>query len=75
LGFNIIMEKIRKFRLKELREERGLTQPELAEQIGVNYRTISNWERGVSEPDLESLRKLCDFFKVTAGYIIGTEDE
>lgn len=35
-------------RLKHLREEQGLTQAQLAELVGVDFRTVSIWERGIT---------------------------
>ncbi|MCL2556519.1 MAG: helix-turn-helix domain-containing protein [Firmicutes bacterium] len=61
-------------RIKELREEKGLTQAQLAKAIGFNYRTISQYERGINEPDLKTIKKLCDFFEVTSDYLLGFED-
>jgi len=61
-------------RLKELREEKELTQLQLGELLGFNSRTIGQYERGQREPDFQTLKKLCDFFEVTAGYILGFEE-
>ncbi|MFO8010268.1 MAG: helix-turn-helix transcriptional regulator [Dehalococcoidia bacterium] len=44
--------------LKELREERFLTQEELAEMVGVTPLTISRWENGKRKPRLKAMRKL-----------------
>ena len=54
-----------KLRIKEYREEFGLTQGELAEKIGNVQRNISNWENGKSEPDCESIVKLAQFFEIS----------
>ena len=63
-----------KLRLKELREEKGLSQMQLAKEIGVNHRTISQYEIGIREPDIQTIKKLCAFFDVTAGYFLGIEE-
>lgn len=57
-------------RLKELREEKGLTQAKLAEEIGVTPQNISYFEKG-REPSYDILIKLADFFGVTTDYLIG----
>lgn len=57
--------------IKELREEAGLTQKQLAEKICNLQRNISNWETGVSEPDLQTLINLADFFQVTLDELCG----
>ncbi len=62
-------------RLKELREEKELSQQELAEQIGYNQSMISFWERGVNEPTESAIRKISMFFGVSADYLIGLERE
>jgi len=38
-------------KIKELREEKGLLQAKLAEMMGISQATLSNWERGVHNPD------------------------
>ena len=61
-------------RLKELRKGKGLTQVELAKQIGIGQSGYSDWERGITRIDSESLAKLSAIFSVSVGYILG-EDE
>ena len=61
-------------RLLELRKQRELTQNELAESIGVNKQTISQYERGVRRPDFDTLCALCDFFNVSSDYLLGKAD-
>jgi len=59
-------------RLKELRTEKGLTQTELGELIGINYSTLSDYERGnKTDPYMSTLRTLADFFGVSMDYLIG----
>ena len=62
-------------RIKELREEFGLTQKELAAKIGNVQRNISNWENGSSEPDCETLVRLADDFGVTMDELFGRNEE
>ncbi|MCL2556497.1 MAG: helix-turn-helix transcriptional regulator [Firmicutes bacterium] len=61
-------------RIKELREEKELTQMQLAKELGFSRNTISQYERGEREPDFQTLKKLCDFFEVTSDYLLGFED-
>ncbi|MCL2861801.1 MAG: helix-turn-helix domain-containing protein [Firmicutes bacterium] len=61
-------------RLKELREEKELSQEKLGKQLGLNSRTISQYETGRREPDIATIKRLCKFFDVTAGYLLGMED-
>lgn len=55
--------KIGKF-LKELRQEKGMTQEELAAMLGVSNRTVSRWENGVNMPDFDLMRELGSCFGV-----------
>ena len=61
-------------RLYELRKQRGLTQNDLADYVGVNKQTISQYERGVRRPDYETLERLCDYFNVSTDYMLGKVD-
>lgn len=62
-----------KERLRELRKERGLSQIQLAEKLGVDFRTISNWENGVRKPDIDMLVIVADFFEVSTDFLLGTD--
>lgn len=62
-------------RLKELRQEKKLSQKELAENIGVHYRTLQNWENGESQIKPEKAQQLADFFGVSVGYLLGFSSE
>ena len=61
-------------RLKELRAEKGITQKELAVELGTTDDSIYSWEKGRSQPSIDMIRKLCNFFNVSAGYLLGLED-
>lgn len=63
-----------KQRLKELREERGLSKRELSRIIGLNHRAVSQYELGKTEPNYQTLKKLCDYFGITADYLLGFSD-
>jgi len=52
--------------LKELREEKGLSQQKLGELLGFDQKTISNYEVGRTEPGIKTIKKFCRFFGVTA---------
>lgn len=56
-------------RLKHLRGEQ--TQEEIAKCLGISRARYSHYENGRSEPDIQTLKKLADFFKVTTDYLIG----
>ena len=61
-------------RLKELRKEKGLGQVKLAEQLKVSKSIISLWENGLREPGIYAIRAVCDFFDVSADYMLGRID-
>lgn len=50
--------------LKELRNEKKLTQEQLAEKLGVSRRTVSRWETGINMPDLDILIEMADYYDV-----------
>lgn len=62
-----------KTRLKQLREERNLKQAQLAKELNVSQGTIGNWERGIREPDFETIKILANYFDVTTDYLLGHE--
>ena len=61
-------------RLKKLRQEKGILQDTLAEEIGVTKGTVSVWERGVRKPDFATLEKLASYFDVTLPYLLGESE-
>jgi len=56
--------------IKDLRKERDLTQDQLAEALHVTRQAVSNWENGKTEPDIETLSQLAEFFEVDIERII-----
>lgn len=59
------------YNIKIFREQNGLTQEQLAVKINHSRSTIAKWENNTSVPDIESLIKLSDFFKVTLDQMTG----
>lgn len=57
-------------RLVELRKSNNLSQEELAEKIYVSRQTISNWERGKTYPDIQSLLLIVTVFNTSLDYLI-----
>lgn len=57
--------------LSELRQDKGMTQKELADKLFVTTATISNYEHGVHMPDAEKLVCIADLFGVTTDYLLG----
>ena len=61
-------------KLKALREQRGLTQEELAEQLGITRQSVSKWELGINEPDLPTIRSLCKILDCSYDALLGEEE-
>lgn len=57
-------------RLRETRLERGISQEEIAKAIGVSRSTYTNYELGNREPSLQTFVKICDFFDISADYLL-----
>ncbi|MDE6355674.1 MAG: helix-turn-helix domain-containing protein [Clostridia bacterium] len=63
-----------KERLKELRVDKGLTQKQLAAEIGCVQSAVNNWENGNRVPNAMAIITLAKYFKVSADYLLGLED-
>lgn len=61
--------------LKNLRNEKGLTQEQLAEVFGVSGRTVSRWETGSNLPDLSILIQMAEYYDVDIKNILDGEKE
>lgn len=61
-------------RIKELREENGLTQQAVADYLNVKQNTYSQYENGKRQLSVDVLIKLAKFYKVSTDYILGLED-
>ena len=63
-------------KIKELRESKNISQTKLGEIIGVDRRTIINYETGKSYPrDVHGYRKIAKWFGVTLDYLMSERDE
>ena len=62
-------------RIKQLRKQKGLTQKEMAEAVGVGVSTIAMWESGKRTPSFKLLNDLSDLFDKSIDYILGTSDD
>lgn len=63
-----------RIRMKELREEKGISQYAFSAKIGVAQSTVGNWESGSREPSIETLLKIADYFDVSLDYLLGRTD-
>lgn len=57
-------------RIRKYREERGLSQKQLAELIGVKNNRVSNWEQGLNRPDADILAALCRALQVSPSELL-----
>lgn len=62
-------------RLLELRTERGLSQRAMAKELNISQGTYNNWENSNTQPSIEQLIALANFFGVSVDYLIGNADE
>ena len=58
-------------RVTQLRKDRGWSQEELAQRMGVTRSAIGNWEQGTREPDYVTLERVADLFNCEMQYLIG----
>lgn len=60
-------------KIRRLRQERNITQIQLAKYLNVSNTTISNWENNLRVPDIFILIKIADYFKVSLDTLVGRE--
>ena len=61
-------------RLRELRLDWGLTQLELAKKLNTHQKNITDWERGIKTPRMNTLCQIADVFNVSTDYLLGREN-
>lgn len=62
-----------KEKIKKARLNNGFTQEEVAKEINIPRSTIANYETGRTEPDIETLGILIDFYNIESRWILGTK--
>lgn len=62
-------------RLRFLRHERKLTQEALGKILGVGKTAISQYEKGTRKPDADMLKRMAEFFNVSADFLLGLTDK
>lgn len=60
-------------KIVNLRKERGLSQEELAEKLGISRQAVSRWEGGYALPDAQNVLQLSKLFDVTADYLLNDD--
>lgn len=61
--------------ISSLRKEKGMTQLELAEKMGVTDKAVSKWERDLSFPDINSIPKLAEIFEISVDELMQGKTE
>lgn len=62
-------------RLKRAREAKGFTQVQVKHHTNINNKTLSGYEKGVSEPDIETLKTLAKLYETSVNYLSGFTDD
>ncbi len=62
-------------RLVALRKQKGLSQEDLAEQLGISRQAVSKWERAESAPDMGNLMSLAKLYQVSLDELLQMDDE
>lgn len=61
-------------KLKEIRESKGLSQSEVSKALGLSRNAFTNYETGIREPSLDTLKLICQILEVSADYLLGLTD-
>lgn len=62
-------------KIRRLREKHGLKQINLANALQVSPQAVSKWEKGISSPDIDSLKKIARLFNVSTDFLLGINDK
>lgn len=62
-------------RISELRKQRNISQRQAASELGISQALLSHYENGLREPKLDFVVKVCDYYGVSADYILGRTDK
>lgn len=60
-------------KLAQARKDAGYTQREIANFLNLHQGTLASYETGRTQPDIETLGKLADFYEVSTDWLIGTK--
>ena len=60
-------------KIKALREQKDMTQTELAKQLGITRSSVNEWEMGISVPSTQYIVELAHIFKVSTDYLLGVD--
>lgn len=65
------MIEVREMNIKQLREQHGMTQEDLATRLGVKCPAVSKWERGMAYPSMNTVIKMAELFQVSMDVVLG----
>ena len=60
-------------KVKKLREQKGLSQAELARLLGITRSSVNAWEMGISVPSTQYIVDLAGVFDISTGYLLGVD--
>lgn len=61
-------------RIKRLREQKRMTQADLAKRLGITRSSVNAWEMGISVPSTQYVVELAELFSVSTDYLLGVDD-
>ena len=61
-------------RIKDLREQKNMTQAELAKQLEITRSSVNAWEMGISVPSTQYIVEISSLFKVSSDYLLGIDN-
>ena len=61
--------------LRDLRKDKGMTQKEVADKLGIVPKTVSKWEKNLSVPDAEALTRISEVLEVSVSELLGTSPD
>ena len=62
-------------RLRDLRQEKELSQRQLSKQLGLGHSAVTQWENEMRVPNAEAIVLLAKYFNVSADYLLGLTDD
>lgn len=62
-------------KLRQARKAANMTQKELAQAVELKHNAVSNWEKGVSSPDPDTIRKLCAILRMPPNFFFDTQED
>lgn len=62
-------------RLRKLRHDKGVTQEDIAEHLGISYQAVSKWENSLGFPDISLVPAISNFFGVSSDFLLGIDLE